>query len=255
MADKTLLRLSAGALLLSQKHAEKAIREAANRHIAEANAELAKQRTDRRAALTLVLLALGSRMTESLTAAILSGRQEARKASARRLVAELQAAGIQPTSSVRPMFAAASLARGQEDAAMASLAASSLVTQWRGLALSAGTLAGRRGKPLAAGLAKSKDLLAPRITRTAATETAHAYNDEHRALIREAVRYGDIDADAVMREWSALVDACEHCWPMHGERVGIDESFSGGYEPGDVHVNCMCTEVIVSVATESRKVA
>ena len=50
----------------------------------------------------------------------------------------------------------------------------------------------------------------------------------------------------MLREWSAMLEACERCWPHDGERVGLDEGFFGGDEPGSVHPRCQCSETIVS---------
>lgn len=251
MADKKLVRLAAGALLLSQEHAAKAMRAAAAKHVAEAQAELQRRDTDRKAALLLALLAVGHRLAESLTAAIVDGRQAARRAAARRLGIELTAVGIERSDTVRPLLVAGAMARTQDDSTRAAIAAASLATQWRGLALASAA----RGRETAAALTRSKTLLASRIERTAITETAHAYNDEHRSLLVEAVRYGDIAEDAVMREWSALLDACERCWPLDGEQARVDESFPGGYEPGDVHPRCACVEIVVASDNSTRKAA
>ena len=85
-----------------------------------------------------------------------------------------------------------------------------------------------------------------KIARTAETEAARAYNDEHLERARDMLAAGDLPPGALLREWSALIDACEACWPHDGERTGIDESFSGGEEPGSVHPRCRCSDIIVA---------
>lgn len=249
MADKRLLRLAAGALLLSHRHAEKAMRAAAQHHIAEAAAQVEAERQDRRAAVLLVLLAAGKRMADGLAGAIVTGRQAARKSAARRLAAELEAADVGIAGSVRPLFAAGAIARAQEDAAKAAIAAESLAAQWRGIATAVTARGESHGGSPYRSIARTAELLKPRIQRTAETETGDAYNDEHRESLRDLVRYGELEEDVLVREWSAMLDACPRCWPHHGEQTAIGESFAGGDEPGLMHARCRCIDVVVPATT------
>ena len=93
---------------------------------------------------------------------------------------------------------------------------------------------------------QAEPLIKKRLEGVAATEYSVAYNDEHHAVL---VQMADRDPGLlalVMREWCAMADACERCWPHDGERVAIGESFSGGDVPGSVHPRCMCCETIVA---------
>jgi hypothetical protein len=74
-----------------------------------------------------------------------------------------------------------------------------------------------------------------RLARIAATETAEAFNDERRRVLRE--QPADPDAFQV---WSALLDrvTCAFCFRKDGEVRAQRESF--GVVP-PVHPNCRCT--------------
>lgn len=257
MTNVQLHRLGAGALLLAAHHAEKAMREAASRHVAEAAAEVERQRNMKRAAIVLLLLSTGKRMVDSLASAIVSGRSEARRISAKRMAAELSASGADVENTVRPLLVTASMARAHEDAAHAQVAAESLASQWRGLARHSIAAAERKGDHPYRGISRSGDLLLPRIKRTAVTETAHAYNDEHREAARDAERYGLLDGDVLLREWSALLDrrTCPECSALHGAHAPLHGSFPGRNEPGNMHPNCRCIEVMVAVPVSKREAA
>jgi hypothetical protein len=241
----SLRRLAAGALLLAEQETERKIHEAAKQRIATASLEAKRDR--QRTALLLLLLSTGKSMAGSLVPAIVAGRQSARQAGIRRLNAELRTAGVDAIHTVRPMLAARALARSQIDQVRAQLAAESLATQWRGLA----TRLVYRDE----GLAKTLEQMRPAIARVATSEAAEAYNDEHHAALQDAVRYGVLDAEDLVREWSAEIDSCEHCWPLDGVQVGINDEFPGGEEPGSVHPRCRCTEILVSADQAQRRAA
>jgi hypothetical protein len=247
---KKARRASAGALLLAGDRATRTMMAAADTAIAGASHELRQHRqTDaKRVAALLVLLAASKRMSSALADAILTGRKEARTLAAGRLGAELRLVGVSSETGSPALLAASHGARMQADVAEATIAAESLAGQWRGLASRAVLVAQRKGEDVAAAVSGTRVPLKSRVERTAESEATRAYNDEHAERARDLVAQGDLDPSAVLREWSAEIDACEHCWPMDGERVKIDESFPGGYEPGEVHPRCRCSDIIVSAA-------
>lgn len=245
---KKARRLAAGSLLLAADRARAAMTRAADQAIAGAAHELRQRRRadEQRVAPLLVLIAAARKMSEVLSGAILIGRKEARGLAASRLGAELRMAGVGSETGSPALLAAAHGARMQSDLAEAGIAADALAGQWRGLAARAVLVARRKGEDVPGAVSATRDAMLPRIERTAETESARAYNDEHAERARDMVARGDLDPDAVLREWSAEIDACERCWPLDGERARIDESFSSGLEPGEVHPRCRCVDVIVA---------
>jgi len=249
-------------MLNAQDVTRKHIQDALSDGIDAAAAQLAAKRKaerERKAALLSLLLALSPALVAKVQAGIVRGRQAARASAAKRVVAELTAAGIvlgpQGITANRPLLAAAQMNRAADDAIHARAAAESLVTQWRGLAVHASRVAERDGEDDVAAIVRTKAIMVPRVERTANTETAVAYNEEHGEVVREMARYDDAferelaDAD-VMREWSAMADACENCWPRDGEQIGINDSWSGP-DPGEMHIGCRCIEFYIS-AREAR---
>lgn len=239
-------RASAGALLLAGHRARQLMTRGVDDAIAGAAHELRQRRADeKRALVLLVLLAAGKRMTAGLAVAIEAGRRQARGLAAQRLGAELRAAGVSREGSVG-LLAGLHIDRMGADAVEATIAAESLAGQWRALASRAVLQAQRLGEDVPAAVSASREPMQAKIARTAETEAARAYNDEHLERARDMLAAGDLPPGALLREWSALIDACEACWPHDGERTGIDESFSGGEEPGSVHPRCRCSDIIVA---------
>ena len=80
-----------------------------------------------------------------------------------------------------------------------------------------------------------------RLRRVAATETFNAYSRGHYEI--------DVP-EGWARRWDATLDIriCRICRQMHGETVPVDESFSGGLVPGDVHPNCRCFPTYVPLS-------
>ena len=233
-------RAAAGEVLLARDRTLGRMRVAARAASTEAAAEAARKKNDERAALVAALLLVGRRLAVALGASVIRGRAEARMAARRRLRVEIGLLGATAALS------ASSRAREARDATAAARVAASLATQWRALAILAARPAeGSARDPKA--VARATELaFDARLKRAAATEAARAYNDEHRAAARDFARDNPEAASKMLREWSAMLEACERCWPHDGERVGLDESYFGGDEPGSVHVRCACTETIVS---------
>ena len=240
-------RASAGALMLAGDEAGRLMRRAADAQIAQAAHELrGRRQNEKRASVLLVLLAAGARMAGGLADAVAAGRKRARGLAATRLGAELAALGIEPQTGSPGLLAAQHLDRMGADAVEAQIAAESLAGQWRALATRAVLQAQRTGEDVAAAVSATREPLLPKIARTAETEATRAFNDEHLEHVRDMIARGDVPEHLVMREWSALIDACERCFPLDGVRVGVAESFPGGEEPGSVHPRCRCSELIVA---------
>jgi hypothetical protein len=199
-----------------------------------ARARTASSRAKLPAVVTVrALLSEGRSMVPRLADAISVGRAEARRAARKALRAELVAAGV-------ALEVAGDEGRADaHDAATAAIVAESLVTQWRGIASS---LRDEDGDVPEKKLARAFE---PRLDRVARSETAEAYGDEHRASVARLARRYPEETATLGKRWSALLDACERCWPHDGETVALDEEFSGGAVPGSVHPRCQCTEVLV----------
>jgi hypothetical protein len=251
-------RISAGTLVHATEITSKHIRAAMAAGIEHAAAELERKRQEereRQAAILALLLLLSKALAEQLKRAIIDGRQAARRASTRRVLRELREAGVDVNehelSTLRPLLAAAALSRLQDDSIHAESSADALIAQWRGLAAHDVSVASRNGESETRALLGTKDRMGHRVDRTAWTETAQSYNDEHRLILEDAVKYDDALADKlrearIVRQWSAMLEACPTCAGLDGTTVEIGESFPGGLEPGFVHPNCRCIEILVS---------
>lgn len=258
--NKRLVTLAAGALLLADRSAKRKVAAAVKQHADKAAADAEKQRDgERKAALLLILLHRSKAMAADVRQAILEARREARETARARLNAELKAAGV--VLSAHEWVVGS---RSDEDAVHAESSATSLASQWRGIALAAVLLARRKETSEAEALETTHAAMQSRIDRTASTEVAQAYADEHRHALVDVVdfdkRYRDgglaerIEAK-IVREWCAMLDACERCWPHDGEQVGIHESYDGGDEPGYMHARCRCYEIVTSASAESEMAA
>ena len=244
MTPNKLGKLAAGTLLLTTRKTQKKIAEAVSRNIALAAADAHKRENEKRAAALAILLIASRAMASDVRSAIQWGRTEARVSARSRLGRELVAAGVllKPDGHAAPT---------SEDALHAQMSAESLATQWRTLATGAILSADRKGRSVGQAIESTRDGMKFRTLRTATSESAQAYSEEHRTVSREL----DVDGDLVARQWSALLDACGMCWPHDGETVGLDEGFSGGDEPGYVHSHCRCVPILVSRAASLKEAA
>lgn len=251
----TAAKRSAGALLLASDHTQRLLRTATAASVDEAVAEIGRRRELRKAAALVVLVTLSHKFTNRARGAILEGRQNARLAGAGRLGAELAALGIVIELARQDAFS-----RHDEDEAYASTAADALSVAWRGLAFAAVSASMRNDADPGPALAKIERPMLPRLDRTASTETSRAFNDEQRRALADAAARDERIAEQlretrVMREWNAMLDACERCSPHDGERVAYTDSFSGGDEPGEMHPRCMCTATLVTESVAASKAA
>ena len=242
-------RLAAGTLLTRQAAADRAIRRAANASIDDAAAKTKKK--ERATAALLLLLRAKKAFTTAVGTVIYEHRQAAREAARSRLYAELRGAGIDVKG-----HQWVSRARNQDDVESADRAAASLAVQWNVMATGALLGADAKEQDAAAAIRSTRQAIAVRVRRTAETEVATAYSNEHREALTDLVEHdrsfrdgelADRIEDRTAREWSALIDACERCWPLDGVRVGIGEPFPGGEEPGEVHPRCRCIELLVRI--------
>ncbi len=188
-----------------------------------------------RVALAVVRRTAG-RMQGALERAITEVRRAARVAS-RRTVEDAFAAGA-----LSPLDG-----REEHDAAAAHGAAASLASAWN---RSASAMA-LGDEPADDALRMAGRVLDRRLERTAATETASAFNDERRRAYRDIAR--SPLADEVVRVWSAVLDrkTCAFCFDKDGQVRGIHESF-GAVPP--VHPNCRCIIEIVRIPHPDRLV-
>lgn len=178
------------------------------------------------------------RLVLTLAGAVYAARQTARSSARRRLAAELLDLGI-PVTGYQWVVENRRLA----DERAAEAVSRSLGRQWSTVA----------ERAVAEDETPRARLMRARLARVARTEVAVAYSEEHREALRDVVAYdrrfrdgalAEEIASSIRRRWSAMADACERCWPLDGEEVGIDESFSAG-EPGGMHPHCACVEYLV----------
>ena len=246
-------RLAVGTMLSRQHAAERSIRQAVAGPIGEVASKA--DRKQKATAALILLLAAKKKVAAAAAASIFQQRQLAREAARNRLHAELKALGVEPA---RHQWVAR--ARHQDDVEAADAAAASLASQWHVIATGALLGADEKGLEPGAVIRATRIPIAVRTKRTAETEVARAYSDEHREALRDLVEHdrGFRDgalADAierhVVRQWSAMVDACERCWPLDGQQAEIDGSFPGGEVPGEVHPRCRCIEFLTTVSGAS----
>lgn len=232
-------RAAAGEVLIARDRVLARMRVVTKRAADEAAAE--SQRRDREtAAVVAALLLVGRRLSAALGEAVIRGRAEARMAARRRLRAELLAAGALAAlpSQGRP--------RESRDATAAAKVAAAVAAQWRAIAVLAVRASAREERDPAVALRATARAVDARLGRAAVTETARAYGSEHRQAAIEYAAANPEAASKLLREWSAMIEACDRCWPHDGERTGLDESFSGGDEPGAMHPHCACVDTIVA---------
>lgn len=89
-----------------------------------------------------------------------------------------------------------------------------------------------------------QQLLKSRSMNIGRTEVHRALNHGQREVWREAANQGYIDKETSKRIWVVDGAPCEICEPMDGEEADLDGSYKDGLEPGEVHTNCFCTEVL-----------
>lgn len=242
-------RLAAGTLLLAVKKTKADINEAVE-EAGDSAVGAADRKGNRKAEILAALLLIGTRLNRNIQRAVLDGRRNARDIGAKRLALELAGLGI--------VLSAQELAtyEHQEDEARAAVAGQALAAAWQAAAMYAALSALRTDEGLAKGLRRAKFVLRGRVDRTAATESAQAFNAERREGLREAASQDQAIETALEhlgRRWDAMLDACPDCADHDGDVTGIDDDFNGD-EPGEMHPNCRCVWTLVEVA-EAKLVA
>ncbi len=266
-ARKRAVRISAGRLLLEERKTAKEVRLAVEEVAAHAAAQ-ARQERIQKAAIFAVLLGASRRMSARVASALEQGRARARQASAERLSAELRAQGHLVQINVQAVVR-------EVDAAHAASSADALAARWQTQALHGVIKAKRRGTSAAEAIEAAADGLAGSIHRTAATETAQAYDDGRTDAVAgpyrtpgERAEYDEDDAAAdaerilgvpgyvLIDHWDAILDSrtCPHCAALDGTSTYAGQPFPSREEPGFVHPMCRCirtTEAIPRQAVEA----
>lgn len=188
-----------------------------------------------RVALATVRRTAG-RLQGALERAIAEARRAARVASRRTVE------GTFPKGPLTPLDG-----REEHDTAAAHSAAASLASAW---SRSASAMA-LGDEPEGDALRMAGRALDGRLERTAATETAGAFNDERRRVYRDIAR--SPLADETVKVWSAVLDrkTCGFCFDKDGQVRALRENF-GAWPP--VHPNCRCIIEIVRVPHPERLV-
>lgn len=172
---------------------------------------------------------------------------DAREAARQRLQAETK----------RPLPVAASAAHLDEAAAATSSA--SLASAWGGAVMAAAAAWDDKSSP-ARELTEIPKAVDGRARRTAATETARAFNDERGKLIElltEALsggHGGDHPGSPERRPglykvWSAVLDAvtCAYCFGADGEIAEPNASFKAGMIPAHPNCRCVVEHIVIPV--------
>lgn len=214
-----------------------------------------KKKTIERAGLAILLMGIGSKLTETLTGTIRDIREQARAAGAVRLAAEIRATGALALAD-RVGTSATTLA----DAAHAQTSAASLANAWRQRTLHDSLRALRKEQDVVAVLNASAEALDGSVRRTAATENAQAFNDGHLDASEELVGVLDtpegvslLDADLegmiLVDKWDAVLDSrtCQECAALDGDMTPMGAIFTSGEEPGYIHPWCRCIRTTMAV--------
>jgi hypothetical protein len=250
-------RLGAGTLLLHESKLNKTLTGAVRDSIASSAGNLQYGRrgeTLRKGAILLAIVHASKVMAGAVYPHIVAGRAAVRAASRARLSLELKAAGVTGfVLGATGGWRDAPLA--EEDHARATMASDGLALGWRSVALAMLLQGMRKDEAPAKSIEKTNGLMAARIRRTAATETSTAYNSGRLETLRdESAHNAEFHKHAkglrLMRQWSALADACSICLPLHGSLATMEGSFESGLEPGDAHVHCRCMFIVVPVSKQ-----
>lgn len=188
------------------------------------------------------------------TAAILAARSATRRAAAEQLTKQLV------TAEKLLLRAGVPLARGdmavpvratpEADAALAATSASSLSNAWIRDSLQrllGWTREGADGRvpPVGQDAAQAGRY---RARRTAATETAQAFNHEVDAILEvigDRIEQAPV-GQLLFKRWEAVLDrvVCGRCANYDNQVVPCNKGFRGGEIPGHVHPNCRCIAVV-----------
>jgi hypothetical protein len=190
--------------------------------------------TDRERIALSAVRRTAARMQGALDRAVADVRRAARGAARRTIEHELAAGLVTPLDG-----------REEHDLAAAHSAAASLSSAW---SRSASAMA-LGDEPADDALRLAGRSLTRRLERTAATETASAFNDERRRVYRDIAR--STLANEYVKVWSAVLDrkTCALCFGKDGQVRELHESF-GAWPP--VHPNCRCVIEVVRIPRPER---
>lgn len=88
----------------------------------------------------------------------------------------------------------------------------------------------------------AKRLHVMRAKRIARTELSNAYNEGAVGHMRQLLSTDLLGEEMEKESYAALDErVCPICGDLHGERVGINEQFSGGFDRPTFHPDCRCT--------------
>ena len=235
--DSRQARLAAGMLLLRERAARADIDQSARAATAQVGDDIGRRRSQGRAAALAAIVVAARALAPRIQADIARNRQAARAAASTRLGAELGAAGV-ALAAMGPTHAA----RAHEDDALAESAAASLAAQWRTILMASVLRAARKDEDAATALRKAAPAMDCRVERTAATEIAYAYNDEHARALEEAQQRepGLFAGIQIVRVWSAVLDrrTCIECADRDGRVVEGDDP--------PLHPLCRCVSVAMT---------
>lgn len=190
-------------------------------------AKLAREREQehKRHEVMLLVLAAAALLQSKLSSIIATHRQDARVAAAKRLHVELGAVGV----TVAPHLLVVPGRAHALDVAHAESASQSLAAAWQASAVAAAARQPDAQNPYRA-IDRTRVVVRYRVDRTAATEIASAYNDEHSRALRDAAErdpelLSALDAGEVVRIWSAYLDrrTCAECAARDGTELSRSE--------------------------------
>ncbi len=240
--SKNARRVVAGALLLAERRTQRQLREAARESVDGAVADATRRHEREGAAALLLMLAMWSRrMAAKAREALSAGRQAARRDALERSARQIRSVGIRLPDGA---LLAAHGRRHDVDDAHGHAAADSLAAQWRAQANARVMQALKMERDAARAIEQSWASMPYRIGRTAATETASAFNDElHRGLIDVAESVPELKSafasGGLVRIWSSLLDmrVCPECAARDGKIIR-------GNDVPPLHPLCRCISVL-----------
>jgi hypothetical protein len=257
-------RSSARQLLITEASVRRGLMAIIAATAAQASAELAAHEDASRsvttATLATILLLWTRRASSELAESLRKARSAGRRTGAARAAAELKAGGAASlVSRLKPP-------RLEAHDAQAVSAADSLAQQWHARAhyearraqrrARAGLVTKRSEATAAGAVYRTPDAMASPIGRTAATETAQAYDEGHVEATEGLVdENGSVVAPelvdefagrAMLDRWSAILDGrtCSTCGALDGAHTPLAMPFASGEEPGWVHPWCRCIRTV-----------
>ncbi len=125
-----------------------------------------------------------------------------------------------------------------EDAARATIVGLSYSAAWLAAALAAVVLGLRDIKRVT----RTQEY---RLSRIATTEVFEAYS------AASLEHYKQLPVAQWLKRWDAILDAkvCHECAAHDGEEVPLDQEFSHGDVPGDIHPKCRCATTLIRLSS------